>query len=435
MGIPNRERDFTDATIEDILSNLTGPTEESREFRNFWANYGGCFDTVDFSQECAQIDEFISRNRYLMSVVTPAKLKEVSARIHELDEAFGRDIAQTSEELRAYGKKLDALAEAISSKGFPVSFEKSNLEANLLKITLDSNPEKSAFINEIMRQYRFDRITAELLWNTWSELIKQNSDVKSVGADFGKLFISLQGQGYSQADALARLQLIMESRARAFTRARMRAQASVGWTGSEPMPIPPWIVTAKQLDEWVASGEVKTYVSVVSTLDPLAGLNWFYHPQGGGYGDRSMYDLPPGSTGWHAGLDLYTNGTRIGTPLYSAWSGTVIENEQFNNEYRARGNYVLIKLDKTIAGKEIYVLMQHMKNVDITPGQPVSPGDVLGAVGNSGVGSPSGHLHLEIMVGGITTNPDDPNSNEYFSIDPVNDPRAFELLKPYPSAF
>lgn len=167
MGLSNRTRDFTSATWAELMESLRGPTEESHEFRNFWANYGSCFETVDYSRECAQIDEFISRNRYLMSEVAPREFQRVYDRIHELDEAFGRDCENTVAELQAYGKGLDALAEAISGKGFPASFVKSNLEANLLKVTMDSNPEKAAFLNNMQEQFGFDTETAKLMWRVY----------------------------------------------------------------------------------------------------------------------------------------------------------------------------------------------------------------------------------------------------------------------------
>lgn len=165
--------------------------------------------------------------------------------------------------------------------------------------------------------------------------------------------------------------------------------------------------------------------AIVMGRNPLAEEAWYYEEPGGRYGDRTGKVDEPGATNWHAGLDLFTNKpgeVRIGTPLYSSWHGTVVEVPEYGDGNGGRGEYVCIKLDEEIYGPDRCILMQHMdRNTERpAPGTQVVPGDIVGAVGNSGVGPELGHLHIEVMIGGITTDPENPGTDGYFSVDPLS---------------
>ena len=93
----------------------------------------------------------------------------------------------------------------------------------------------------------------------------------------------------------------------------------------------------------------------------------------------------------HKGVDI---SAPAGTPIGSAMGGKVIG--VFNNEtqgYRGYGNSVLVKGDDNM-----YYFYAHMDNIDVTLGDTVESGDILGGVGSTG-NSTGNHLHFEIRTG------------------------------------
>ena len=95
----------------------------------------------------------------------------------------------------------------------------------------------------------------------------------------------------------------------------------------------------------------------------------------------------------HNGNDF---ATPIGTPLVAMSSGTVT----FVGQDGGYGNKVEIEYwDGTVSW------YAHMSNFNVTVGQQVSPGDLVGSTGNTG-SSTGPHLHLEIHPdGGAAVNP------------------------------
>ncbi|MEV5607252.1 M23 family metallopeptidase [Streptomyces sp. NPDC052225] len=96
------------------------------------------------------------------------------------------------------------------------------------------------------------------------------------------------------------------------------------------------------------------------------------------------------SSGYHTGLDF---AAPTGTPIYAIHSGTVTE-AGWNTAY---GYRTVITLDD---GTELWFC--HQSSMNVTVGQKVSTGDVIGRVGATGnVTGP--HLHLEVHPGGQAT--------------------------------
>lgn len=92
----------------------------------------------------------------------------------------------------------------------------------------------------------------------------------------------------------------------------------------------------------------------------------------------------------HNGIDVAASS---GTPLYAMSKGTVVEAGYAGN----LGNKVAIRYwDGTVSW------YGHMSRIDVRVGQSVLPGDVVGAVGNTGH-SFGAHLHIEIHPGGGDT--------------------------------
>jgi murein DD-endopeptidase MepM/ murein hydrolase activator NlpD len=95
---------------------------------------------------------------------------------------------------------------------------------------------------------------------------------------------------------------------------------------------------------------------------------------------------------FHAGLDFRA---APGTPVYAAGSG-VVSSAGDGGGY---GNLVIID-----HGNNLTTRYAHLLAIKVSPGQPVSPGMLIGTVGSTGR-STGPHLHYETRIGG---EPEDP---------------------------
>lgn len=96
----------------------------------------------------------------------------------------------------------------------------------------------------------------------------------------------------------------------------------------------------------------------------------------------------------HKGLDI---GTSTGTAIKAAHSGTVT----LASWYYGYGNCVDIKSDQNGAVSTRY---GHCSKLYVTPGQHVEQGQVIAAVGSTGI-STGPHLHFEVSINGNRTDP------------------------------
>lgn len=94
----------------------------------------------------------------------------------------------------------------------------------------------------------------------------------------------------------------------------------------------------------------------------------------------------------HRGIDIPAPG---GTPILAAHSGTVLISG-WNDSF---GNQVLID-----DGAGLSTRYAHMTATAVSPGQPVTAGQVIGYVGSTG-DSTGNHLHFEVSAGGVLTDP------------------------------
>lgn len=88
----------------------------------------------------------------------------------------------------------------------------------------------------------------------------------------------------------------------------------------------------------------------------------------------------------HNGVDL---AAPVGTPIMASGAGTVIvaKSSGYNGGY---GEMVIIS-----HADNIQTVYGHMSDVDVSPGQTVAQGQIIGAVGNTGR-STGPHLHFEV---------------------------------------
>jgi len=127
---------------------------------------------------------------------------------------------------------------------------------------------------------------------------------------------------------------------------------------------------------------------------PVPFRGRFIRPVGGrissGFGNRRHPIL--GTTRLHAGMDF---ASPSGTPIKAAASGTVVT----AGSMRGYGNTVIID-----HGGGYSTLYGHCSRLMVRSGQRVNQGQVIAAVGSTGL-STGPHLHFEIRVNGRPVNP------------------------------
>ena len=103
----------------------------------------------------------------------------------------------------------------------------------------------------------------------------------------------------------------------------------------------------------------------------------------------------------HEAVDF---GAPYGTPVLAMAKGVVVQPND-NPNHVTGGNTVTIDY-----GNGIKVLVAHLSEMNVKPGDIVSPGQIIGKVGNSGIttghgGTSGAHLHLEAWKGSAHIDP------------------------------
>ncbi|MBV8160936.1 MAG: M23 family metallopeptidase [Acidimicrobiia bacterium] len=98
----------------------------------------------------------------------------------------------------------------------------------------------------------------------------------------------------------------------------------------------------------------------------------------------------------HPGVDLHA---AMGDPVAAAGDGTVVLAGMAPAGFAGYGNLVMID-----HGGGIATLYAHLSRVDVTMGEVVRQGQLLGAVGATGVAT-GPHLHFEVRVDNKPTDP------------------------------
>jgi murein DD-endopeptidase MepM/ murein hydrolase activator NlpD len=94
----------------------------------------------------------------------------------------------------------------------------------------------------------------------------------------------------------------------------------------------------------------------------------------------------------HTGIDL---AAATGTAVYSATTGTV----RVGFDPNGAGRYVVVVVDA-----HARVFYCHLSAVAVANGEVVSAGNVVGAIGQTGLAT-GPHLHLEVQVDGRSVDP------------------------------
>ncbi len=109
------------------------------------------------------------------------------------------------------------------------------------------------------------------------------------------------------------------------------------------------------------------------------------------FGQRRSYSGGPVSS-YHSGQDY---GAATGVPVYAPAKGIVVLAEPL----AVRGQAVILD-----HGWGVFSGFWHLSQIDVTVGQEVDRGQVIGLVGNTGLSTGS-HLHWEMQVRGVPVDP------------------------------
>jgi murein DD-endopeptidase MepM/ murein hydrolase activator NlpD len=109
-----------------------------------------------------------------------------------------------------------------------------------------------------------------------------------------------------------------------------------------------------------------------------------------GFGRRNQ--PTKGASLFHAGVDL---AAPFGTPVIATQNGIV----KLSEFYGGYGNTVILG-----HREDIKTLYAHLSTINVSVGESVTKGQVIGSVGSSGV-STGPHLHYEVRLGSSAVNP------------------------------
>ncbi len=127
--------------------------------------------------------------------------------------------------------------------------------------------------------------------------------------------------------------------------------------------------------------------ATVGAVRPVAGSI----PTAGGFGGRSVAGCAACSTDHH-GLDFAAG---HGSPVVAALPGRVVSAGVLGGY----GNQVLLQHPDGTQTR-----YGHLSRIGVAVGRTVSAGQVIGAVGSTGI-STGPHLHFEVILGGTPVDP------------------------------
>ena len=170
--------------------------------------------------------------------------------------------------------------------------------------------------------------------------------------------------------------------------------------------VTPESVLTRQLDSGLTLSPSSTTIPAATpTESPTpVGIDhyWLQRPIGPDGNDQVDRFYPYGSRGdgsypIHHGVEFVNP---MGTPIRAVADGTiVVAGEDRTEVHGARagfyGQVIVEKLERTYAGRSVYIVYGHLSQVTAKLGQSVSAGDTIGLVGMSGVAL-GPHVHVEV---------------------------------------
>lgn len=135
---------------------------------------------------------------------------------------------------------------------------------------------------------------------------------------------------------------------------------------------------------------------------PAGRHDWLMRPTGEKDWQSGSVFYPYGTDGrgqylLHHGMDI---ANPIGTPVLAVADGEIIfagtdTTQAIGPQTNFYGNVIILKPDQRLGEHPIFCLYGHLSRVDVSAGQRVQAGQVIGAVGMSGIAM-GPHLHFEV---------------------------------------
>lgn len=248
-----------------------------------------------------------------------------------------------------------------------LELEKDKKESQEIKAKLDS--EKTALVGEkTSLEKKKSSLQTKLAEQKNLEVEKQNiynamsEEEKKIAQDIGDIMDE-------NAALQASLQKLIREAQEAAQAKRVQEEKDRLASIAANKPVKPPTVVSNQTSGyiWPVSGRITSAYGY--RIHPITGLSQF-----------------------HTGIDIAASS---GTPVKATRGGQVI----MRQSYGGYGNCIIID-----HGNGISSLYAHLSGYNVSLGQNVSQGQVIGYIGSTGA-STGPHLHFEIRVNGSHTNP------------------------------
>jgi murein DD-endopeptidase MepM/ murein hydrolase activator NlpD len=276
-----------------------------------------------------------------------------------------------------YKQQIAALQELHDGGGIAMLSQISNLE-ELLTFS-ETLSEISRKTNEILAE--LDTEAGELAAQ------KQQADETAAGLAAAQQALSQQQSTLDTAQSRLADALMAADSTLSAQEAAVQAQQTATDEAKKQ-----YETAAAELDAYVRAQSTKysTPALHLSSLDFCCPLD-SYRRISCVFGEADYHGIP------HRGADF---AAPSGTPIRAAADG-VVSAATFHSSY---GNYVQISHGTADDGNRYDTLYAHMTSSCVGVGQTVSRGDVIGYVGSTG-DSQGYHLHLELRINGVRTDP------------------------------
>jgi len=211
-----------------------------------------------------------------------------------------------------------------------------------------------------------------------SDLQERDDNIYRVIFEAEPLPASVRGAGFGGANRYARLEGFENSELIKYTAERLDKITKEVY------------VQSKSFDDIVEMAkDKKELLASIPAIQPVPNEN--LRRMASGYGWR--LDPFTKAPKMHFGMDF---SAEIGTPIYATGDGEVIRADSKSSGY---GRHIRIN-----HGYGYITIYAHMNDYNVSVGQKVKRGDLIGFVGNSGR-SRGPHLHYEVHLNGERLNP------------------------------
>ena len=262
-------------------------------------------------------------------------------------------------------------------------------QPDLVSVVLDANGfadllENSAYLQRIGQQ---DRAIITAVRDAKAEMA---SAARRLGA-LEQRQQRITAEIYERRNAVAHVRVEVEGKRDAIDSVRDRKQSLLGSVRAEAHEIDEDI-DALQAQQAKIQAEIQAKQNGVSSLPagPIRGGGRFIWPVNGPI--TSPFCEQRSWESCHPGIDI---GVPAGTPIRAGGDGTVI----LAGPTSGYGNYTCLD-----HGGGVSTCYAHQSAIQVSVGQRVSQGQVIGLVGCTGLCF-GDHLHFEVRINGAVTNP------------------------------